>query len=82
MHRIRSNLKAAVKYLRPQVPSTKEACEADMLQNRPINNRSTTSHSEAEEEDQEELAKTTGLEARAKRRKREKVGLATEEPEL
>lgn len=49
-----------------------------MLQNRVINNsRSMIRRSEAEALDQEK-AKITGLEARAKRRRRGKVGLETE----
>jgi len=87
MPKTRNNSKAAAKSLTPQGPSTKEVCEVDMVQNRPINKpinnrlrvkKSIISHSEAEEEAQGERARTTGLEARAKRRKREKVGLETE----
>ena len=62
----------------PRAPNTKEACEVDMVQNHPINNLlSLISHSAAEEEHREK-GRTTGLEARAKRRRREKVGLETE----
>lgn len=62
----------------PQGRSTRVGCEADMLQNQAINSRLITSRSEAEEVGRERQGKITGLEARARRREKEKVGLVTE----
>jgi hypothetical protein len=74
----RVDLKARATSLTPRAPNTKEACEVAMLQNHPINNRLSPSSRSAAEEQHREKAKTTGLEARAKRRRKEKVGLVTE----